>query len=245
MIDLKTLLQNPAQALIIPAALLAIMLHELSHGLAAYRLGDNTAKEKGRLSLNPIRHIDIVGLLALIFAGFGWAKPVPVDMRYFKKPRRDFALVALAGPVSNFLQALAGFILFNAACLLHSDLREAGPAVVMAELLSGRFLFHVQQIPVLYLHLFLLYYVMCNVGLGVFNLIPIPPLDGSKIVGIVIPDRYYYPILKYEQFGMLLLVALLFLGVLDAPLYFLQSNVRRGIGWLAGLPFQWLGVFGS
>ena len=217
MLTLNTLREDPYQLLIIPAALLAVMLHEVSHGLAAYWSGDLTAKQSGRLTLNPIRHLDVLGLISMIFFGFGWAKPVPVDMRYFKKPRRDFALVALAGPLSNFLQALAGLLLLN-LCLLSAQ--------------TGTFDF---------LYIFLYYYVLLNVGLGVFNLFPIPPLDGSKIIGIIIPDRYYYRILRYERYGMILLVVLLFTGVLDGPLGFLRNQVMQGIGWLAGLPFR--GVF--
>jgi Zn-dependent protease len=213
---LNNILSDPAQLLIVPAALLAIMLHEICHGLAAYRLGDRTAKERGRLSLNPIRHIDVIGLLMLVVAGFGWAKPVPVDMRYFKNPRRDFAIVALAGPVSNFLQALVGYLVYIALWL--AKLNTALP------------------------DLFLNYYIMLNIGLGVFNLIPVPPLDGSKIVGAVIPDRYYYPILRYERYGMFLLMILLFTGVLDVPLGFLRSNVSEGIFWLARQPFLLFGA---
>ena len=209
---------DPAQLLIVPAALLAIMFHEISHGLVAYKLGDNTAKASGRLSLNPLRHLDIVGLLAMIFVGFGWAKPVPVDLRYFKKPRRDFALVALGGPVSNFLQAYVGFIL----------------------LYLFRLLLPIGSVDPLFT--FLSYYITMNVGLGVFNLFPIPPLDGSKIVGLIIPDRYYYRILRFERYGMFVLFALLWIGVLDIPLLFLRNNIIYGIDWLAQRSFGMFGV---
>ena len=235
--------RNPALLLSIPAALLAIMLHEVSHGLTAYWMGDPTAKKMGRLTLNPIPHIDIFGLICLVVMHFGWAKPVPVDMRYFKNPRRGFALVALAGPVSNFLQALVGFLLFYSACLLTPMLWGSDPLTVLYGLLSEPTIDFFRQYPVMLLHFFLSYYILMNVGLGVFNLFPIPPLDGSKIVGIVIPDRYYYRILRYERYGMILLVVLLFTGVLDKPLQFLLTNALQGIGWLAGLPFG--GAFGS
>jgi len=241
--SLTAFLTDPAQWLIVPAALLAIMLHEISHGYAAYRLGDPTAKQKGRLTLNPIPHIDIFGLIAMIIMKFGWAKPVPVDMRYFKNPRRDFALTALAGPASNFLQAFAGLLLFNTVCLLHPILRVQGPTATLAWLLEGTYNALLIHSPIFYLQLFLFYYIILNVGLGVFNLFPIPPLDGSKIVGIVIPDKYYYQILRYERYGMIILMVLLFTDRLTGPLMFLRSLVLDGIGWLAGLPFQLFGSF--
>ena len=240
---ITTFFTDPAQLLIVPAALLAIMLHEVSHGFMAYRLGDLTAKQSGRLSLNPIRHIDILGLISMIFMGFGWAKPVPVDMRYFKKPRRDFALVALAGPMSNFIQAFLGFLLFFAACLLAPELNEIHPLDIFNILLSGQISNLFEEFPVFYLHLFLAYYILMNIGLGAFNLIPIPPLDGSKIVGVVIPDRYYYTILRYERFGMIALMILLFSGLLDGPLNTMRGFFLEGISWLASLPFQLLGAF--
>lgn len=214
----NALISDPMQLLVVPAALLAIMLHEIAHGLAAYWCGDLTAKSSGRLSLNPIRHIDIFGLLMLIVAGFGWAKPVPVDMRYFKKPRRDFALTALAGPLSNFLQAFVGLVIFYLILFLSKN--PVAP----------------------WFDFFLSTYIGLNISLGVFNLFPIPPLDGSKIIGIVIPDKYYYHILRYERYGMFLLMALLFTGVLSKPLNSLVTLVYSGIHWLAIQPFVLFGA---
>jgi Zn-dependent protease len=233
---------QPARLLIVPAALLAIMLHEISHGLAAYRLGDRTAKASGRLSLNPLRHVDVIGLLALIFAGFGWAKPVPVDMRYFKKPRRDFALTALAGPASNLLQAVVGFLLFDLTCVLLPGLNAYTPMTIFYAFLTDNFQAVLELQPAAWLAVFFYYYVLLNIGLGVFNLIPIPPLDGSKIIGVIIPDRYYFPLLRYERYGMLLLFALLFTGVLDTPLGFLQVNAVTVLYRLTAWPFRLFGV---
>lgn len=252
MFNLQRFIDDPVRLLIIPAALCAIIFHEYCHGLTAYRLGDQTAKESGRLSFKPWRHIDPFGLLMLVFAGFGWAKPVPVDLRYFKKPRRDFALVGLAGPMSNFLLALAALIVFNLICVLTPELNQIGANTVFDWLnyypyllgeygINGVFGELTQILPVNAFLMFLHYLIIINIGLGVFNLFPIPPLDGSKIVGAAIPDRYYYPILRYERYGFLVLIVLLYTGVLDTPLNFLRENLLAGLQWIAGLPFALLG----
>lgn len=200
------------------AALVCIVLHEMSHGYAALALGDKTAKRMGRLSFNPIHHIDPLGLLLMITAGFGWAKPVPVDMRRFKNPKRDMALTALAGPVSNFVIALVA--LGGASLLWHF----ATPASeLLFEALNWVFTFF-------------LYTAILSVGLGVFNLIPIPPLDGSKILFSLLPDRMYGLILQYERYVSLALFALVWLGVLDGPLYAMRSAVLGVLVGLVGLP---------
>ena len=190
------------------AALLAIMGHEVSHGLAAYRLGDPTARRAGRFTFNPLRHIDPVGLLMLIFLGFGWAKPVPVDMRYFQKPKRDMALTALAGPVSNFLMAWLGLMLLHLVPFLPQQFTEVA-------------------------WIFLYTLVMINIGLGVFNLIPFPPLDGSKIAGSLLPDRWYYRQLQGERYGAVILMVLLFTNVLDKPLAFMRDLMLNGLSFLS------------
>jgi len=182
---------------IVPAALLAIMLHESAHGLVSYWLGDPTPKAQGRISLNIFKHIDILGTLSLIFFGFGWAKPVQINPRYYKNVRLGTALVALAGPFVNFIIAfLAMFVCGIIAKTAGYDL-------------TG-FLYH--------LNLFFYYLSVINVGLGVFNLIPFPPLDGSKVVLSFLPEKSYVFVLRYEYFGMIALIVLLYMGVLDAPL---------------------------
>lgn len=177
------------------AALLCITVHEVCHGLVAYRLGDPTAKNAGRLTLNPICHIDPVGLLMMLVARVGWAKPVPVDMRYFKHPKRDMALTALAGPVSNFILAVAAL---GVSSLIYSFAPVNHVTLVALSFLSNL--------------------SILSVGLGVFNLIPIPPLDGSKVLFSVLPDRGYLTILRYERYIMLALLALVMFGVLQKPL---------------------------
>lgn len=182
----------------VAAVLLCIMIHEVSHGLAAYALGDPTAKSQHRLSLNPLRHIDPFGALMMVTVGFGWAKPVPVDMRYFKNPKAGMALTALAGPLSNFLLSYVTLVIYL-ALLPVAYARTADP--VLLKLLD-----------------FLLSVTLLSLGLGLFNLIPFPPLDGSKVLGALLPNRVYFSLMRYERYGFLLLMALLWTGMLDGPL---------------------------
>ncbi len=171
------------------AVFICLTVHETCHGLVAYALGDPTAKRMHRLSFNPLRHIDWFGLLAMIVAGFGWAKPVPVDSRYFKKPKQGMALCALAGPVSNFLLAVL--------------------ALFCVRLMSGV----TATSFTVWLFNFLILLAILNLGLGLFNLIPIPPLDGSKVLFSVLPDHAYAQLMRYEKYGMLVILALVVLGI--------------------------------
>ena len=171
------------------SVLLCLTVHETCHGLVAYALGDPTAKRMHRLSFNPLHHIDWVGLAAMLLGGFGWAKPVPVDMRYFKDPKKGMALTALAGPMSNFLMA--------ALCCI--PLRWLLPLVLRMDNL---------QSPLVWLYNFLITLILMNLGLGLFNLLPIPPLDGSKVLFALLPDRAYLQLMRYERYGMLLLILL-------------------------------------
>lgn len=203
------------------AALLCLTVHELCHGAVAYRLGDPTAKDAGRLTLNPIRHIDPLGLILMITAKVGWAKPVPVDPRHFKRPKAGMALTALAGPVSNFLLAWL-FLLLGHGVLLTLSLTRSFPFWVFRVVLGlAQFLFNA---------------AVLSVGLGVFNLFPIPPLDGSKVLFSLLPDKLYYTILRYERYVMLLMLAAVWLGWLDRPLTFLITHVVRFLGVISFLP---------
>lgn len=204
------------------AALLCLTVHELSHGAVAYRLGDPTAKEAGRLTLNPIRHIDPLGLLLLITAHVGWAKPVPVDPRYFKNPKRGMALTALAGPASNFILAWLFLLLSNATAHLANLLPWSLPDWVFLALY--------------YLLDFLVIAAIVSVGLGVFNLFPIPPLDGSKVLFSFFPDKVYYTVLRYERYVMLLMLAAVWFGLLDKPLTFLIAHAVNALCVLSGFP---------
>ena len=180
-------------ALRVAAIFLCLTIHESCHGLAALALGDPTAKSMHRLSLNPLRHIDLLGLVMMFVAGFGWAKPVPVDPRYFKKPKQGMAVTALAGPVSNFILALLTMGISKVIYLY-------APYNAVWDTL---FVFCLYTLAPL------------SIGLGLFNLIPIPPLDGSKVLGAFLSDRAYFTLMRYERYGMLVLLALSFLGVGD------------------------------
>ena len=180
---------------VIPA-LVCITLHELSHGYVAYRLGDMTAKRAGRLTLNPLKHLDIVGLLMMAVFHFGWAKPVPVDMRNFKNPKRGMALTALAGPVSNVLITAAALFIYG---LLYFPLCDGGST-------AQALLTTVGNIGYL------------SAAYAVFNILPIPPLDGSKVFLSVLSDEAYARLMRYERFGMLLLILLAVTNALDATL---------------------------
>ena len=170
----------------------SVILHELSHGLVAYWLGDDTAKEAGRLTFNPLTHIDPFGLLLLLVAHVGWAKPVPVRMQNFRDPKRGMALTALAGPVSNLLITLVFLFLYGLALPFAAATGRSAP-VTAAQLLY------------ITAHL--------SLGLGLFNFLPIPPLDGSKVLFSLLPDESYLKLMRYECYGMLLLFALAWLGV--------------------------------
>ncbi len=187
----------------IPAVLLAISLHEFAHGYVSYRLGDPTPKQKGRLSLNPIAHLDLMGTLSLLFFHFGWAKPVLVNPYYYKERKKGMVMVALAGPVMNFL------IAFISTFFMGMIIKITGG-------FAGSF--------VQYLFKFLNYLNIFNIGLGVFNLIPIPPLDGSKVLGAILPEDKYFKYMQYEKYGTFILIALLYLGVLNTPL-----GIVRGV----------------
>ena len=187
-LDMVSLLDT---VLRVAAVLLCLTVHETCHGLAAYALGDPTAKSMHRLSLNPLHHIDWFGLFMMFAAGFGWAKPVPVDPRYFKKPKEGMALTALAGPVSNFLLALL-LMFISKMIYLYAPYSAA---------LDVLFTFCLYTAAPL------------SIGLGLFNLIPIPPLDGSKVIAVLLPDQTYVKLMRYERYGMLLLLALSLLGI--------------------------------
>jgi len=199
-------------------------LHEYAHAWAASKLGDNTARYGGRLSLNPMVSFDPFGALFLLLFGFGWAKPVPIDTRYFKKPKRDMALTALAGPLSNFLAAWVGALIYFG---IVAGIKAAYGSTLMTPAFVSDFFSA---------------YVGINVALAVFNLIPVPPLDGSKILGAFLSDRALYNYYRYQNIIVMVAFVVLFSGLLDRPINFLQSLSLGGVQWLALLPYHLFGV---
>ncbi|MBQ3136132.1 MAG: site-2 protease family protein [Clostridia bacterium] len=191
-------------------------IHEFAHAYVAHRLGDDTARLSGRMTANPLAHIDPIGALMIILAGFGYAKAVPVNIRNFKKRKPYMALTALAGPVSNIIMA---FIFMFIGLFLQ----------VKLGLSEGGFVY--------YLAVFMITAAQINISLAVFNLLPIPPLDGSRIFSLIIPDKYYYTIMQYERYIVYGVLALVFFGVLDGPINLLSGLLFDLIFNVASLPF--------
>jgi len=207
-------LVNQVLMRIIPA-LLCITIHELAHGYTAYKLGDRTAKDMGRLTLNPIKHIDPVGLIMMVLMRFGWAKPVPVDMRNFKHPKRYMAITAFAGPVSNILLATVMMMVFGLVFMLLTGF-AAGSTII----------------EILYNTIFI------SIALAVFNMLPLPPLDGSKVLFSLLPDRVYDKVLQYERFGMIVLLV-----IVGMQMFFGINIIGRIILYPTELIFSGLSVF--
>lgn len=194
------------------AVLTAIPLHESAHAYVSYKLGDPTAKNAGRISMNPLHHFDPMGALCMLLVGFGWAKPVPIAATYrFKNPKRDMAISAAAGPVSNVLFSYVLMIIYKLFFYL-------APNLLVFNIIAYVF------------------QTMCiiNISLAVFNLLPVPPLDGSRIFNIFLPEKYYFAIMRYERYIMFALFAVLWLGWLNVPLRFLQNAVWSFLVWSTG-----------
>ena len=189
---------------VFPAILIAFTVHEYAHALASVILGDPTPKLEGRLSLNPFVHLDLVGTLMLIVFKFGWAKPVMINPQYYKHPKRDMGVVAFAGPLANFILAFLSFLVVNLILKLTNG--DVGIALYAT-------------------YTFFRYFAIINLGLGVFNMLPFPPLDGSKVLGAFLPMNIFLKYMQLEPYGMVILVILVFTNLLSTPLNFMLGNL--------------------
>jgi len=195
--------------LLAPPFLLALTFHELAHGYVAWRLGDPTAKNAGRLTMNPLKHLDPLGVIAFVIMKIGWAKPVPVDPRYFKDPQKGMLLVALAGPAANVLLAIISALLLQVVVRL--------PAIPM---------FILQPLAGM-----LVASVWINIMLAVFNFLPIPPLDGSKVLMGILPTETARKYAQIEPFGFIILLALFYTGIIPrviGPIINFANNLLLG-----------------
>lgn len=196
--------------LMIPIILISLTFHEYCHGYAAFKCGDMTARNFGRLTLNPIKHLDVIGTIMMLVFGFGYAKPVPINPRNFNKPRRDICIVSAAGPLSNLFLAIVALLISYFSLALPVKFE-------MISVLSSN-LFGVWQ-------MFLTMFVYSNVTLFVFNLLPIPPLDGSRLLSTVLPTKASFWLSKHENYIMIGLLIALYFGLLDNVIFFFQDLV--------------------
>lgn len=203
-------------------ALISLPVHECAHGYAALRMGDHTAERQGRLTLNPFAHFDILGTTAIILFGFGWAKPVPINPLNFENPKKGMMLSSLAGPLSNIGLAFLAMVLYKLSYI---------PAYMG---ITNAFFLTIQT--------FLIYMISINITLGVFNLIPIPPLDGSRIATYFLPQRVYFKIMQYENIIFIVLLVALWFGVLDGPISFVSGAVTELLDYITR-PIDWLTAF--
>lgn len=196
---------------------LTMPVHEFAHAFVAYKLGDNSQKYAGRLTLSPFAHIDWMGALCILLIGFGWARPVQVNSYNFKNPKQSMALTALAGPAANLCVAFISIFIYNFVW----------------------FLYHLFNTGILvYVALFFSFIAQINISLAVFNLIPVPPLDGSKLLAAVLPDRVYYKLMQYERYIYFIVLLLVFSGVLSTPISYLSGFLFNAFDSITSLPFR-------
>ena len=242
------LFENPVELIFSAlAAIIALTVHEYCHGYAAYKMGDDTAKNFGRLTLNPLKHLDPFGAICLILFRIGWAKPVPINARNFKDPKKGFAITAAAGPLSNLILGFASVFTYLVIYTLVKDIPFE----------SRNFLFNLIENTLLFLYIFHL----INIGLGIFNLLPIPPFDGSRLLFAFLPSKIYFEVLKYERYIYYGVLGWLFLGkyvamaVRSIPLiatnetlytlagfFSLSEMISTAINWISLIMFKLIGL---
>lgn len=207
-----------ALLLTIPTVLIALTFHEYAHGYVAYKLGDPTAKNMGRLTLNPIKHFHPIGMLMMLLVGIGWANPVPINPRYFKDPKKGMAISAAAGPIINLILGFVGLFIFSliAFILQKTHTYELSDPIVAALMFFDNFCY-------------------MNVFLAVFNLLPIPPFDGSRVLFAFLPDKHYFAIMKYERIIMFIVLIAIATGRLALPFNLVTEGIIYGMKWIIGL----------
>lgn len=203
----------------VPVTLIALTGHELSHAWVSSKLGDPTPENEGRLTLNPFAHLDPIGTLMMILTGFGWARPVGINPMYYKKRKLGIAVVSIAGPLANFIMAFIGMLILNLLGKLHLSFSGAA---------AEFFIYSLRE------------FIILNISLMVFNLIPLPPLDGSKVVGMFLPDNIYYRVLEYERYCMIIIMLLSFSGALSRILSVGINIVLSFIGVISSLLLSWI-----
>ncbi len=229
--DISTIIMCALSSLVV--IFLTMPIHEWAHGFVSSKLGDPTPRYQGRLTLNPMAHIDVMGAIGILLFGIGWAKPVSVNARYYKNAKWGMALVAAAGPISNIIVALIS-LLFSNLSLFIGD--ATGSLRVVGDLIYG------EPNDIYFLvSTFFQFIALINISLAVFNLIPIPPFDGSRILFTFLPSKYYFKIMQYEQYIFIGLLVILYSGVFDLPLAIARDNVFDVLNSIASLPFELIG----
>lgn len=211
-------------ALTLPIILFSLTIHECAHGWAAMKLGDRTAYNLGRLTLNPLKHLDPIGFICMLLFGYGWAKPVPIVTRNFENPRKGMALSAIAGPISNLLLGFCFVILHNLAGFCFLQFFGFGSSI------SER-AFIIAQLVLIFFEMG----AQLNVYLAVFNLLPVPPFDGSRFFYVFLPTKWYFKVMQYERYIMIGILVLFYFGILSIPLDFISGLILDGMYWLIGL----------
>lgn len=229
--------------LMLPSILISLSVHESAHGYVAYKLGDPTAKNLGRITLNPIKHFDLFGFVSMLIFRIGWANPVPINSRFFKNPKRDMAITAAAGPLSNLCLAaimavLMRLVAIPVVCITNEKLAQFSTNSSFSDQLTSDPTYTVLSMILLILYLG----IMLNLNLMLFNLIPIPPFDGSRILFTFLPTDLYFKVMRYERFIMLGFILLLATGVVNLPLAQISGKIIDVLFLILGMPEEYVNI---